>query len=230
MSELLRVDWPAPPNFHARVESKVSGSKELPLGLPIQQLEQVHGTRVLQLESVSSDSAVPQADAIYTRLENVVCSIRTADCLPVFFCSRDGLELAIAHAGWRGLAAGILENTLACFDSEPGNILVWLGPAIAACHFEVGEDVYRAFMQAAPAGQGAATAATFTVGTKVGKWQADLYQLAGLRLQAAGIPAANISGGGLCTYCDKEKFYSYRRDGEAAGRILSQIWRSKASL
>ncbi len=226
MSDLFRADWSAPLNVHARVESKVSCSEELPAGLPIQQLEQVHGTAVFQLESVSRGSALPEADAIYTRLENVVCSIRTADCLPVFFCSRDGLELAIAHAGWRGLAAGILENTLACFHSERCNILAWLGPAIGACHFEVGEDVYQAFMQAAPVGQEAATARAFNAGTKAGKWQADLYQLARLRLQAAGLSATNISGGGLCTYCDEEKFYSYRRDGETTGRLLSQIWRS----
>ncbi len=225
LSELLKADWPAPSNIHTRVESKGSVSEEPP-GLPVQQLEQVHGTAVLKLESVSTANEQPEADAIYTQVENVVCSIRTADCLPVLFCSQDGLELAIAHAGWRGLAAGILENTLECFDAQRSNILAWFGPAIAACHFEVGEDVYRAFMQAVPATQKAATAGAFAVGAKAGKWQADLYQLARLRLQAAGLSAGNISGGGLCTYCDEENFYSYRRDGEAAGRILSQIWRS----
>ncbi|CAM3889587.1 purine nucleoside phosphorylase YfiH [Rahnella bruchi] len=177
-------------------------------------LEQVHGTDVVHLSSQTA--AIPPliADAAYTREPDVVCAAMTADCLPVLFCSKYGDEVAAAHAGWRGLRAGVLENTVACFDAAPADIMAWMGPAIGPAHFEVGVEVREAFM----AVNSNASVAFAPAGTK---FMADIYQLARLRLQAAGITA--IYGGEYCTVTDSNKFYSYRRDG-VTGRLASLIW------
>ncbi|CNI44244.1 purine nucleoside phosphorylase YfiH [Yersinia pekkanenii] len=175
-------------------------------------LEQVHGTRVLHLDGKVTPDV--QADAVYSRVAGQVCAVMTADCLPVLFCSLAGNEVAAAHAGWRGLCAGILEQTLAQFNATPSSIIAWLGPAIGPQQFEVGEDVKQAFINIDPQ-----SAAAFTpTGTK---YLADIYLLAHLRLQAAGIHA--IYGGEHCTVSEKQQFFSYRRDG-ITGRMASLVW------
>jgi YfiH family protein len=133
----------------------------------------------------------------------------------VVLCDRAGTTVAAAHAGWRGLAAGVLEAAIAAINVGPGELLAWLGPAIGPANFEVGDDVRAAFLAADPA----ATAAFVTHGR--GKWLADIYALAARRLVAAGVTA--ISGGGWCTFADRERFYSYRRDG-VTGRMATLVW------
>lgn len=175
-------------------------------------LEQVHGTEVLRLERHPPASV--RADAVYTREPGVVCAVMTADCLPVLFCSQDGQEVAAAHAGWRGLCAGVLEATLAAFSAPAEAISVWLGPAIGPDAFEVGAEVRAAFCEHDPA----AADAFRPVGEK---FYADLWQLATGRLQAAGV--RQIWGGGDCTLTQEAQFFSFRRDG-VTGRMASLIW------
>lgn len=176
-------------------------------------LEQVHGTRVLRLDE-NSDRADNQADASYTNIAGQVCAVMTADCLPVLFCSRQGTEVAAAHAGWRGLCDGVLEQTLACFDSSPEDILAWFGPAIGPTAFEVGGEVRAKFIE-----QDADAEQAFTEHGE--KYLADIYQLARLRLRRAGVQT--ISGGDLCTVSDKSRFFSYRRE-PVTGRMAALIW------
>ena len=177
-------------------------------------LEQVHGTDVIHL--TAQTPAIPSllADAAYTRERGVVCTAMTADCLPVLFCSKEGDEVAAAHAGWRGLCAGVLENTVACFGASPKNIMAWMGPAIGPSQFDVGGEVREAFMAVDPAASAAFTPAG-------AKFKANIYLLARLRLQSVGITA--IYGGEYCTVTDNSQFYSYRRDG-ITGRLASLIW------
>ncbi|OBX09266.1 laccase [Gallibacterium salpingitidis] len=182
-------------------------------------LTQVHGTAVKQIHRPDTNLT---ADACYTNQANHVCLIMTADCLPVVFATDNGTEVAAAHAGWRGLAAGVLENTLAQFSADPATIKVWLAPAIGAQAFQVGEDVFTAFCQQDPNAQQA-----FKPDPQhSGKYFADIYQLARLRLQRCGILPQHISGGEYCTYSDPENFYSYRRDGQT-GRMATLIWFSE---
>lgn len=157
----------------------------------------------------------PAADAAVTRTPGRVLAVLTADCLPVLFCDRAGSVAAVAHAGWRGLAAGVLEATVAATEVPPATLLAHLGPAIGPTAFEVGAEVRAAFLAHDPAAAGA------FVPNGPGKWLADLYSLARLRLAAAGVSA--VSGGGLCTYRDSERFYSYRRDGRT-GRMAALVW------
>lgn len=182
-------------------------------------LTQVHGTTVKQLHLNDNNLT---ADACYTNQANQVCLIMTADCLPVLFAANNGKEVAAAHAGWRGLAHGVLENTLAQFTSSPDQINVWLAPAIGPTAFQVGEDVLTAFCQIDPT----AKQAFQPDPQNTGKYFADLYLLARLRLQKAGILAENISGGEYCTFSDRENFFSYRRDGKT-GRMATLIWFSE---
>jgi YfiH family protein len=142
--------------------------------------------------------------------------VLTADCLPVAFACADGAALGIAHAGWRGLSAGVLESTVAALGAAPGSIMAWLGPAISAAAFEVGDEVRAAFLK-----HDAAAARCFERNA-AGRWQADLYALARSRLQAAGV--TQIFGGDRCTYREADTFFSYRRDGEC-GRMASFIYR-----
>lgn len=189
--------------------------------VPIQWLQQVHGTDVLALTGASPQQPAPQADAILTRERGIACAVLTADCLPVLFCSDDGSEIAVAHAGWRGLLNGILERTVQQFVLEPGRIRAWLGPAIAACHFAVGPEVRSQFLALAGTGTAAATQAAFTAAAH-GKYYADLYALARLRLQGAGV--THVAGTPCCTVCDAASWYSYRRDGDT-GRFATLILR-----
>ena len=183
-------------------------------GLPAmpQWLEQVHATDVVRLPS---DSHAPlRADACITAEAGVVCAVMTADCLPVLFCSADGSEVAAAHAGWRGLCAGVLENTLAQFRSPPAQIHAWLGPAIGPDAFEVGAEVRQAFMA-----QDQRAAEAFRPSGE--KFYADIWQLARLRLQAAGVQS--VTADSRCTFTEKSDFFSFRRDG-ITGRMATLIW------
>lgn len=175
-------------------------------------LEQVHGTRVLKL-----DGTVPadcKADASWTNRPGTICAVMTADCLPVLFCNADGTEVAAAHAGWRGLCAGVLESTVACFNDKPENIIAWMGPAIGPQAFEVGAEVRAAFMAQAPEAESAFNA-------KGDKFLGNLYLLARQRL--ANIGVRQVYGGERCTYTEQRTFFSWRRDG-TTGRMASFIW------
>ena len=175
-------------------------------------LEQVHGTEVVRPEL----SITQCADAAFTRQSDTPCVVMTADCLPVLFCDEQGTAVAAAHAGWRGLAAGVLEETLKCFD-DPSKVMAWMGPAIGPEHFEVGDEVREVFVQ-----QHSQAESAF-VESRSGHWMADIFQLAQQRLSAAGV--SQIYGGGICTYADADHFYSFRRES-VTGRMASLIWLS----
>ncbi|ACT05876.1 protein of unknown function DUF152 [Dickeya chrysanthemi Ech1591] len=238
---MLIPDWPAPATVRACSTTRLGGVSHAPYdslnlgnhvgdelqhvqnnrqhlvaaaGLPAMPhwLEQVHGTQVINL-----DQALPDAltgDAVYTTRSDRVCAVMTADCLPVLFCSADGREVAAAHAGWRGLQAGILEQTLRHFRAGAADIMAWMGPAIGPQKFEVGSEVREAFLHVDPA-------ADCAFAPQNGKFLADIYQLARLRLQAAGVN--QVFGGEYCTVSDAHRFFSYRRDG-VTGRMATLIW------
>jgi YfiH family protein len=178
-------------------------------------LDQVHGCAVAQAEGCAAGWA-PQADAAVAHATGVVCAVLTADCLPVVFCDRGGSRVAVAHGGWRGLAGGVLEATVAALAVEPQSLLAWLGPAIGQAHFEVGDEVRQAFCDPHPQAQRA-----FVISPK-GRWLADLYELARIRLAACGVES--VYGGGLCVFRDAERFYSFRRDGQCSGRMATLAW------
>lgn len=175
-------------------------------------LNQVHGTRVwdVQLAQPPLD-----ADAVISRSEGNICVVMTADCLPVLLCDRAGGVVAAVHAGWRGLVNGVIEATVAATGISGDQLLAWLGPAIGARHFEVGDIVRDAFVHV-----DAAAAAAF-VGKKAGKYWADIYLLARQRLEQSGVKS--VYGGNHCTVSDSERFFSYRRDG-VTGRMATLIW------
>ncbi|MBI5460994.1 MAG: peptidoglycan editing factor PgeF [Gammaproteobacteria bacterium] len=184
-------------------------------------LTQVHGRGIVAAEGALSDAEGAgggaggvEGDAALSRTPGQVCVVMTADCLPVLLCDRAGTCVAAAHAGWRGLADGVIEVAVAALDLPGNSLLAWLGPAIGPLAFEVGDEVRAAFVAHNPA-----AAEAFTL--KGARWHADLYRLAHQRLAALGI--TEIYGGGLCTYADAERFYSYRRDG-ATGRMATLIW------
>ena len=189
-------------------------------------LDQVHGVEVLRLTSAASPLATghvpPRADACVSRAPGQVCVVQTADCLPVLFSDATGSVVAAAHAGWRGLAAGVLEATLGAMEVAPRKVLAWLGPAIGPQAFEVGEEVREAFVSHHPlAGVAFRPSLPGTLDGTPRKWLADIYALARVRLAAAGVEA--VYGGGLCTYTDAGRFFSYRRDGKT-GRMACLIW------
>jgi len=237
-ADWLIPDWPAPVGIKACVTTRAGGVSAAPfdsfnLGdhvdddpeavsqnrskltscLRVQPawLKQVHGIDVVQ----ASPAQVMQADASWSKTPGVACTIMTADCLPALFCNRQGTQVAAAHAGWRGLAAGVLEAAVNSFADQPSEILVWLGPAIGPQAFEVGPEVREAFIATHPE-----TAEAFIAGANPGKFMADIYRLARLRLAAHGVTA--VYGGGLSTY-DDERFFSYRR-GARTGRFASLVW------
>ena len=179
-------------------------------------LDQVHGITVLAAEQAVAGM---KADASFARAPGVVCAVMSADCLPLLLAARDGSVVAAAHAGWRGMANGVIEATLAALGLSAEEIVAWLGPAIGSAAFDVGDDVRVAFLQH----DAQAALAFHALGQ--GKWLCDLYRLARQRLLACGVPAAQISGGDLCTYADARRFYSWRRDGRT-GRMVSLIWRA----
>lgn len=241
---LIIPDWPAPNRVQAFTTTRLGGNGHTPydslnlaqhvgdnpadvfanrahlkrlLGYRAEPvwLEQVHGTEVVN--AGNCDSSIV-ADASISTSPGKVCVVMTADCLPVLFCDKQGRAVAAAHAGWRGLADGVLEATVKCLCDElacpASDILAWFGPAIGASAFEVGDEVRDAFISrhdVAPA----------FVATRAGHWLMDIYAVARRRLAVAGVE--DISGGQYCTYTDAEHFFSYRRDGEC-GRMASLIW------
>ena len=242
--ELIQPDWPAPDNVHAFTTTRNGGASQgrysslnlathvgdqpqhvaqnrgrlrqhVGLSAEPEWLSQCHGARVIEL-TARKNTQSPQADAAYSRDVGVVCAVLTADCLPVLMCDRHGSQVAAIHAGWRGLHAGIISNTVQRFDCAPRELLVWLGPAIGPQAFEVGEDVYNAFVSKSRGNQAAFES------SGDGRWRCDIYRLARLELQMLGIDATY--GGRWCTCTDAGRFYSFRRDGET-GRMASAIWR-----
>ena len=184
-------------------------------------LKQVHGKAVLDADAASTAGDSREADAVVTRRVHAVCAVLTADCVPVLFTDRAGSVVAAAHAGWRGLAAGVLEAALGVMRVDPREVLVWLGPAIGPSAFEVGADVLAAHCATDPG------AVACFAPLRPGKWLADLYGLARLRLARAGVEA--VYGGDRCTFSESTVFHSYRRDGAAAaGRMTTVIWREEA--
>ena len=180
-------------------------------------LQQVHGTAVARFAAAGGegDAIEPVADAATTATPGCVLAILTADCLPVLFCATDGSEVAAAHAGWRGLAAGVLENTVSAMRSAPTELLAWLGPAAGPVAYEVGDEVREAFLASD------ARAAIAFVASRPGHWRMDMYALARQRLAGAGVH--RVFGGGLCTITDRQRFYSHRRD-QRTGRMASLVW------
>jgi YfiH family protein len=238
--ELIRPDWPAPPAVRACSTTRRGGASAgawegfnladhvgddpravaenrallaaaLQLPAPPRWLQQVHGCEVAGADWQAGCAA----DACFADRPDVVCAVLTADCLPILLCNRAGSRVAAVHAGWRGLAAGIVERTLQAFTDPPGDILAWLGPAIGPAAFEVGEEVRAAFVAHH------AAAATAFRPTRPGHWLADLYALARSRLAMRGVH--QVWGGAFCTYNDADRFYSYRRDG-VTGRMATLIW------
>ena len=202
-----------------RVASNRALLKELlPQQLEWQWLEQVHGNDVAV---VNKAGPTLTADAMLTTRPNLVCCVQTADCLPVFVAALDGTEVAVIHAGWKGLASAVIENTISRMSTPVSNLAVWLGPAIGPCHFEVGEEVRDCFLAAAGSSLVATMEGCFVSSKNRGKYMADLYAIARLKLLGLGI--GKIGGGGYCTHCDDGKFFSYRRDG-VTGRMLNAIY------
>lgn len=239
-------DWPAPANVHAFMTTRAGGVSQPPYDsmnpashvgdrteavaenrrilradLPAEPLwlNQVHGSCVAE----RAESAEPPcADAGIARQAGEVRAVLTADCLPVLLCDRAGTVVAAAHAGWRGLAGGVLEETIGAMRAPPGELLAWLGAAIGPDEFEVGDEVRLAFMDRHPlAAVAFRPALPGTLDEAPRKWLADIYALARIRLAAAGVEA--VYGGGLCTVRDGRRFFSYRRDG-TTGRMASLIW------
>ncbi|ULJ61720.1 peptidoglycan editing factor PgeF [Wielerella bovis] len=189
------------------------------VSVPLAYLNQIHSADVVQ----ASDSVhTPQnADASWDNTGTVACAVMTADCLPVLFCDRAGTVVAAAHAGWRGLANGVLQNTVAAIGVEPIEIMAYFAPAIGAEAFEVGQDVFDAFVTDLPQAESAFQA----IGG--GKYLADIYFLARLILQREGV--SQIFGGEHCTVLERDTFFSYRRDGQT-GRMVSVIWLDKGII
>ncbi|MDO8909543.1 MAG: peptidoglycan editing factor PgeF [Pseudohongiella sp.] len=246
-------DWPAPANVEAWITTRTAGVSvapwdslnlgthvgdspahvrrnrdilrtQLPDGLRLQWLNQVHGTRVVRVVSGDVDLRRKTADAAAVFNPGVAAVVMMADCLPVFFCDLDGSVAAAAHAGWRGLLAGVLESTINALDVPATQLMAWLGPAIAPCHFQVGDEVRTAFLEhpsACGSDSGSFESAFVPCADKSGKWMMDIYGIARLRLQLAGV--SRVYGGGLCTVCDSKRFFSYRRDG-VTGRMAGLIY------
>jgi polyphenol oxidase len=223
----LVADWPAPPNVIAfttlrhNFASPEAAKRALQAALPAPPvwIKQVHGADVFVAQTPLQDSALPVADGSVTTLANTPLIASTADCLPVFFAAQDGSAVGVAHAGWRGLAAGVLENTAHALQRKAAHtqLIAHLGPAISARAFEVGQDVFDAFVSRDPAAVHAFTP------KGQGKYWGDLYQLARQRLANVGV--TQVSGGTDCTVSDAQRFYSFRRDGRIIDHLRSVIWR-----
>lgn len=204
------------PAHVAENRRRLRAALELP-GEPVW-LRQVHGADVVDAASVTAGTA-PEADASFTTVPGVVCAVQAADCLPVLFCDDAGTVVAAAHAGWRGLAAGVLEATVRALPVKPTALMAWLGAAIGPRSFEVGAEVRQAFVAADPAAAAAFVSRPETPEAR--KYLADLYRLARQRLAAAGV--SRVSGGGHDTLLEHTRFFSYRRDGRC-GRMAALVW------
>jgi polyphenol oxidase len=248
MPDWMCPEWPAPANVRALMTTRQGGVSRPPFDsfnlaahvdddpadvaenrrllrthLPAEPkwLTQVHGIAVADADTLTAPT---EADASVARQTERVCAVLTADCLPVLFCDRSGSVVAAAHAGWRGLAAGVLEATVEAMHVPAGSILVWLGAAIGPESFGVGDEVRQAFLEQDPL---AATCfrptGHLTLDFAPTTWLADIYALARLRLARIGV--GEVYGGGLCTYTDRGRFYSFRREART-GRMASLIWRA----
>lgn len=205
----------------AVMENRARLSSALQLPSAPRWLRQVHGIGVaVEPRVATGDSDAPEADASVTRTPGTVLAILTADCLPVVLAARDGSEIAAAHAGWRGLADGVLEATVAAMAAPAHGVLAWLGPAAGPQAYEVGEEVFDAFVSRNP------HAGTAFAATRPGHWRMDLYALARSRLSDAGLHAHAIHGGGLCTISEPRRFFSHRRD-RVSGRMATLAWISR---
>lgn len=242
-SHYLIPDWPAPTQVKAYTTLRSGGHSKAPfdsfnfsdrdgddtvaiaanqqqlmqeLGLKNQPVwsDQVHGIEAVQADTVKHTK--PQADAFYTSAPNVVCAVLAADCLPLMLCNETGTQVAAIHAGWRGLANGVIEATVNKLTNPGEQWMAWLGPAIGPTIFEVGDEVRAQFLKIDGQAELAFTA------TSNGKWLADIYKLAKQRLTKCGI--IRVYGGDFCTYSDPQRFYSYRRDQGKTGRMASIIW------
>ncbi|HEY0720977.1 MAG TPA: peptidoglycan editing factor PgeF [Gammaproteobacteria bacterium] len=240
--ELIVPEWPAAPQVRACTTTRKGGVSQSPydtlnlathvgddpaavkenrrrlrehLPLPSEPrwLNQVHGT--CAADAALIDATRCEADASHSALPGVVCAVLTADCLPLLLCDRAGTAVAAVHAGWRGLQAGVIEQTVRAMNIPGGELLAWCGPAIGADAFEVGAEVRDAFVSVDP------QAAHAFLPSPQGRWLADLYVLAHLRLASVGV--TEIYGGDHCTFSESQLFYSYRREG-ATGRMASLIW------
>lgn len=242
MLEPIVPDWPAPARVRAFVTTRAGGVStggcaSLNLGMrcgddaaavaenrsrlaarlpasPVW-LRQVHGIRVADADAARAAGEEPEADAAVARRANTVCAVLVADCLPVLFADEAASVVAAAHAGWRGLAAGVLESTLDAMRVRPDSVLAWLGPAIGPRVYEVGSEVRAAFLA-----HDRAAEAAFAP-TRPGHWLLDLYLVARQRLAARGV--TRVSGGGFCTYGDAARFFSHRRDPRS-GRMAAVAW------
>lgn len=238
-SDLIFPEWPAPPNVRALQTTRLGGISTAPydslnLGMHVGDnpisvnrnrqmlnryvpsepvwLNQVHGTRVVD---ATLAGCAPDADAAFAKAAHAVCVVMTADCLPVLLCDESGTVVAAAHAGWKGLLAGVIEQTVAVMQTDARQLMAWLGPAIGPQAFEVGDEVKEAFVSAD------AEAAQAFRPHVAGKCLADIALLGKQRLNRLGIE--RIYGGNFCTYTDEKRFFSYRRDG-VTGRMASMIW------
>jgi purine-nucleoside/S-methyl-5'-thioadenosine phosphorylase / adenosine deaminase len=237
----LAPDWPAPARVRAFVTTRAGGVStgeyasmnlggsagddpanvernrlivraEMP-GVP-RWMAQVHGNAVADLDRLA-EGEVPRADAATAGVAGRVGVVLTADCMPLFLCDVGASRVGVAHAGWRGMAAGVIENTVAALGADPASVMAWMGPAIGPGAFEVGPEVREAFVAAD------ARAGEAFVQHRPGKFMADLYALARQRLQRAGV--SRIHGGGFCTYREADRFFSYRRE-QKSGRMGAFIW------
>ena len=241
----LLPNWPIPANVHAYVTTRLGGyssgayasfnlgayvqdeenniranrqylKKNLQLPNEPYWLKQIHSTTVVALDTATTNATAVEADGSWASLPGKICVVTTADCLPVLLCDQKGTCVSALHAGWRGLAHGILEEGIKALPAEPKELIAWLGPAISSNFYEVGEEVRQAFLKV-----DAKAALAFRPSERADHWYMDMYLLARQRLQAAGVPA--IFGGEYCTYREADKFYSYRRDN-VTGRMASLIW------
>ena len=240
-SAILSADWPAPPRVQAFTTLRHGAGGSRPpfdhfnlgtragdapdavartraelierFALPSAPcwLRQVHGTTI----ALEPGDDEPEADAAVTAVPGTVLAILTADCLPVVFAADDGSEIGAAHAGWRGLSAGVLEAMVAAMRTSPAHVIAWLGPAAGPQAYEIGEEVFDAFVSRDPRAEDAFSA------TRPGHWRVDLYALARQRLADAGV--TRVHGGGLCTISDPQRFFSHRRD-QRGGRMATLAW------
>lgn len=236
----IQADWPAPSHIKAYTTIRSSWGEHNPhsmlanpdcdtqfidesrrlaslLQLPDKPvwIKQTHSSIVLEAKP---ENRRQNGDASFSSTPNQICAVLTADCLPVLITNKQGTHVAAAHAGWRGLAGGIIENTILAMQQPPHDLLVWLGPAIGPQKFEVGKDVYDAFTHLH------AQSASAFISCNQDKWLANLYELARIRLTLFGITQHQIYGGNYCTFSQEELFFSYRRDKGKTGRMASLIW------
>ena len=220
-TEGLRPDWPVPPAVRALVTTRALGDMKDPEArirlralLPAEPcwLKQVHG--VVALEAPLADGR--EADASFTSRRGVVCAVMVADCMPVLLAADDASVVGVAHAGWRGLSAGVIEATVKKMRAKPDRLIAWLGPAIGPRAYEVGEEVRAAFIE-----RDARSAMAFRAAPRPGHWLLDLYAVARQRLRSAGVE--RVSGGAHCTYSEPERFFSWRRDKEMR-RMAAVVW------